>query len=101
MADTEQTERLTDLFVRILFFIWVILLVPWIVIAPLSGMAVDGGYTISAIGFILSMWTYPVAVFGAFKLLDRSRKAVLLPLVNLVGIPIFSSVLQWITRQLG
>lgn len=64
MVDTEQAERVKDLLVRILFFIWVILLVPWLVIAPLSGMAFDGGYTVSAYAFVLSVWTYPVAVFG-------------------------------------
>lgn len=101
MVDNEQSERVKDLLVRILFFIWVVLLVPWIVVAPLSGMAFDGGNTVSAYAFVLSVWTYPVAVFGAFKLLERSRNAVLLPLVNVVGIPVCGALVEWITRQLA
>ena len=100
MMSTERAERGKNLLVRILFFVWVILLIPWLVMAPLSGMAFDGGYTISAVGFVFSVWTYPIAVFGAFKLLDRSRNAVLLPLINLVAIPGFSAALELIRRRL-
>ncbi len=100
MLRAEQAERGKDLLVRILFFVWVILLIPWLVIAPLSGMAFDGGNSISAVGFVFSVWTYPIAVFGAFKLLDKSRNAVLLPLINMVAIPVLCGALELIRRRL-
>lgn len=38
------------------------LLLPWLPFALLSGMAFDGGDTLHARFFLLSVWTYPVAV---------------------------------------
>lgn len=98
VVDTEQTERMKDIFVAALFVIWIILLIPWIIFAGLSGMAVDRGYTVSAFIFIVSTWSYGLAVFGAFKLLDRSRKAVLLPFVSIVGI-LLSGLIDSLNRH--
>ena len=83
---TEGQEYALDFFAKVLLFVWIILLIPWVVIAPLSGMAFDGGNTIGAWLAVVSIWSYGPLLFLAFKLLDRSRKAVLLPLVSLAAI---------------
>jgi len=83
---TEGQEYTLDFFAKVLLFVWIVLLIPWVVMAPLSGMAFDGGNTIWAWLAVVSIWSYGPLVFLAFKLLERSRKAVLLPLVSLATI---------------
>jgi hypothetical protein len=83
---TEGQEYTLDFFAKILLFVWVILLIPWVVMAPLSGMAFDGGNTIGAWSAVVSIWSYGPLVFAAFKLLGRSRKAVLLPFLSIAAI---------------
>jgi hypothetical protein len=82
---TEGQDYTLDFFAKVLLFIWIILLIPWLVMAPLSGMAFDGGNTIWAWLAVVSIWSYGPLVFLAFKLLDRSRKAVLLPLISIAA----------------
>lgn len=96
MADAEEDGRCNELFVRILFFLWIVLLIPWVVFVPLSAMAVDAGYNIPTLLFILSTWSFGIAVFGAFKFFHRSRKAVLLPFLSIGGM-LFSDFLNRIT----
>ena len=47
---------------KVLFVIPVILLLPWIIMTPLSLMAFDGGSTVLVYTFLFSFWTYPLAV---------------------------------------
>ncbi len=78
---TQQTPRAA----RALFIFWIVLLVPWLLLAPLSGMAFDGGYTAEAYTFAWSVWTYPITV-GLTAVLRRFVVWIVwLPLVNLVG----------------
>ena len=74
-----------ELLTRVFLFVWVILLIPWLPFAFASGMAFDSGNHFAAGMFVLATWSYGPAVFLAFKLLDRSRIAVLLPLISIVG----------------
>jgi len=45
-----------------LFSIWLILLLPWLFLAPLAPMAFDAGPTFKTYVFVWSIWTYPAAV---------------------------------------
>ena len=47
---------------RAVFIFWLVLLIPWLVVGPLSGMAFDGGATPEAYAFFWSTITYPVSV---------------------------------------
>ena len=90
-GEDPPSERALDGLVRTLLFVWVVLLLPWLVFAFLAGMAFESGNTWAAVLFVLSTWSYGPAVFAAFKLLDRSRKAVLLPFISIGGIFLFGA----------
>ena len=79
-------ERALDTIVLVLLALWVVLLIPWLPFAALAGMAFDSGNGLVAALFVFSAWSYGPAVFAAFKLLDRSRKAVLLPFFSCAGV---------------
>jgi len=65
-----------------LFIVWVILLLPWLFLAPVSLMAFDAGKTPKVYVFVLSIWTYPVAV-GIAAIVRKWEPAILLlPCVN-------------------
>ena len=85
-GEDSRRERAWDTLARVLLFVWVVLLIPWVLFAVLAGMAFDSGNTWTAALFVLSTWSYAPAVFAAFKLLDRSHKAVLLPFISIGGI---------------
>jgi hypothetical protein len=65
---------------------WCLLLIPWILVAPLSGMAFIAGTNVVMWIFVVCVWTYPVSVGGSFFLLRRKRPftAALFPAINLV-----------------
>jgi hypothetical protein len=67
---------------RALLIFWLILLVPWMVVWPLSGMAFDGGATAQAYVFFWSALTYPVSVALAAFFRRWFPYAVILPVVN-------------------
>jgi hypothetical protein len=69
----------------LLFGAWLLLLVPWIVVALLSGMAFDGGPTLKAYLFVSSAWTYPLAVGVVAIFRKRAPLVTLLPCLNLVA----------------
>jgi len=73
-----------------MFTFWIFLLIPWIVLAPLSVMAFDGGPKPEAYVFVWSVWTYPVTVVLMALLKRRLRWIVLFPIINLAGCPISS-----------
>jgi hypothetical protein len=70
----------------VLLIIWVVLLIPWLPFAGLSGMAFDGGNTVEAWLFVLSTWFYGPAVLAAFKLRTRYPAVVFLPIVSIAGV---------------
>jgi hypothetical protein len=75
---------------KALFVLWVVLMLPWIVIAPLSPMMFDAPPTL---GVYLSFWTlltYPVPVGIAALLRKRAPATVLLPLLNLAVLGILA-----------
>ena len=47
---------------KVLFGVWVILLLPWLMMVPLTVMAFDGGPTVLVYTFLFCFWTYPFAV---------------------------------------
>jgi hypothetical protein len=73
-----------ELFLKWLTRFWFLLLMPWIVIAPLSGMAFDAGHTVEAYVLVGCIWAYPI-VLGVSFLLKRRWPfvAAFLPLANL------------------
>jgi hypothetical protein len=83
-AETEY-ESGSELLIRVSLFVWVVLLLRWVVFAFFSPMALDGGKAWAAWLFMFLTWSYAPAVYGAFRLLTYSRKAVLLPLLSIGG----------------
>ena len=67
-----------------LFFVWIALLLPWLVLAPLAAMAFDFGAKFAVYVFIGSIWTYPVSVGVAWKLQQFNPLIALLPCINIV-----------------
>jgi hypothetical protein len=67
------------------FIAWLILLVPWLLLAPLSGMAFDGGETPDAYAFVWSVWTYPVTVLMVAVFRRWMPWIVVLPVINFAG----------------
>lgn len=63
---------------------WCLLLIPWIWLAPLSGMAFVAGTNVVVWIFVVCVWTYP-AVVGISFLLRRAWPftAAFLPAVSL------------------
>ena len=65
---------------------WTVLLLPWMVLTPLAGMAFDGGETLGAYVFFWSFLTYPIALAAAAFFRKWTPWAVLLPFVNFVAV---------------
>lgn len=66
-----------------LFFLWGILLLPWLAFCPLSGMAFDPGPSFEAYLLVISICTYPLPVIIAAIYRKRAPLLVLLPFLNL------------------
>ena len=92
--DQNQKDRGIEMLARVLLYVWVVLLIPWVIFAMFAGMAFDGGNSTLAALFVISLWSYGPAVFGAFKLLDRSRAAVVLPGISILGTVLFDHLLS-------
>ena len=67
---------------RALFFFWVLLLLPWLIIAPLSAMMFDSPPTLGVYVGFWTILTYPVSVGIAALLRKRLPTSVLLPLLH-------------------
>jgi hypothetical protein len=74
-------EPLTKWFLRA----WCLLLIPWLFLAPLSGMIFITGTGTAAWVFVVCVWTYPVVVSISF-LLRRTWPSIaaFLPAINLL-----------------
>ena len=68
-----------------LFLIWNVLLLPWIVIAPLLGMVFDAPPTFSIYVGVWSVWTYPLSVGIAWMFRKKHRLITLFPSINLMA----------------
>ncbi len=66
-----------------LFFVWFVLLLPWLFLAGLAGMAFDGGPRFGAYVFVGAIWAYPVSLGLAWKFRDMNPFIVLLPFANI------------------
>jgi hypothetical protein len=66
-----------------IMWIWAALILPWLVIAPLSGMAFDAD-EITGWLFVAHVWSYPLIVMLAFWLKRRNPAFVWLPAANFV-----------------
>ncbi|HVO63387.1 MAG TPA: hypothetical protein VMT53_20840 [Terriglobales bacterium] len=88
-GEDSRRDRILDAITRVLLVVWVVFLVPWLIFAVLVGMAFDSSNKWAALFLVLSTWSYGPAVFGAFKLLKRSRIAVFVPFISIAGIFFF------------
>ena len=64
-SDDEMLEKWMTRF-------WCLLLLPWIIVAPLSGMAFIAGKNAVVYVFVWSVWTYPI-VLAISVILKRKR----------------------------
>jgi hypothetical protein len=78
----QDTE--TGFLIKALIVIWFILLIPWVPLALLSGMAFDGGSTVRAYIFVWSTLTYPVAVAVAVYFRRKVPLLVAVPCINVL-----------------
>lgn len=67
-----------------LFLVWFVSLLPWLIIASLWGMILDGGPSLGANVSIGAVWTYPVSVGLAWKFRDKAPIIAFLPFTNIV-----------------
>ena len=70
--------------VRIMLIIWCVLLVPWLMLALVTGMAFDAGYTTAAYLVALDVYTYPVTVGISFYYRRKHARLVWLPFLNFI-----------------
>jgi len=89
ITDSEARAQLRKAFPilrKVILGVWLLLLIPWFWIAPLSFMAFDGGDNIHARLFVVFVCTYPIFVIVTVLLRKRSAWALLLPCISLAGI---------------
>jgi hypothetical protein len=64
---------------------WCLLLIPWIWVAPLAGMAFIAGNNLAVWILLVCIWAYPVVIVIAFRLRQqRPLTAALLPAFDLM-----------------
>jgi hypothetical protein len=78
-------NRPTPSAAKVLFIVWLVLLLPWFLFAGLSGMAFDAGPSAEAYTFVWSVWTYPVTLGIAAVLRRWVPWIVLLPFLNMAA----------------
>lgn len=80
---SEWNKQTLDQVAAALFLLWMALLLPWLILAPLSGMMLDAGPNFAVYLFIGSIWTYPVSVGIVWKFRQITPLVALLPFVNI------------------
>jgi hypothetical protein len=68
-----------------LFVVWVILLLPWIIIAPVMAMMFDAPPTLSTYIGAWSIWSYPLSVGVVWLFGRKNPVASLFPCLNFVA----------------
>jgi hypothetical protein len=66
-----------------LFLLWLVLLLPWLLLAPMSGMAFDAGPKVAVYVCVWSIWTYPISVALVWKYRHDVPTIAFLPCVNI------------------
>lgn len=75
-----------DTTVRIMLFVWFVLLLPCLIFAAMSAMAFeDDGYTVAAFAVALVPWLYPILLATAFFYRRRRPHLVWLPALSFVA----------------
>jgi len=84
--DVEAGSRglLTEKQGKFLFFVWLILLLPWIVVAPLIAMAYDAKPTLSVYIGTWCIWIYPLSVGVVWMFRKKNPAVALFPCMNFV-----------------
>jgi hypothetical protein len=71
-------------YVKVMLFVWFLLLVPWFPVAGIAGVAFDSSHKTAAWIFVLSVWTYPISLGTAFVSRRRYPYLVWLPTLNFI-----------------
>ena len=79
-------SKKSPMWTTVLLGFWIILLVPWIVITPLSAMGFDAGYTVDAYTLFWSLLTYPITVLMGGLLRRKRAILILLPCTNFLAL---------------
>ncbi len=84
--DSEAGTRglLTERQGKLLFITWLLLLLPWIVIAPFVALGFDGPRTLSIYLAAWSIWSYPASVGVVWIFRKKNPVASLFPCLNFV-----------------
>jgi hypothetical protein len=77
---------------EVLFTIWLVLLLPWLLIAPFLGMAFDSPPTLSIYVGVWSVCTYPLSVGIVWMFRRKYPLITLFPCINLLAFLIGSFV---------
>jgi hypothetical protein len=83
-GDSGTRGLLTEKQGKFLSFVWLILLVPWIVVAPLMAMAYDAPPTLSVYIGTFSIWAYPLSVGVVWMFRKKNPAVALFPCMNFV-----------------
>ena len=78
--------KLTKSEIQVAWFIWAFLLIPWFYLFSLTGMAWDGGNSLSVVDYVglACIWTYPVMLVIAYVLRRKLPVLIFLPLLNIL-----------------
>lgn len=69
---------------KVLFIVWLILLLPWIVVTPFLALLFDGPRTLSVYIGAWSIWSYPLSVGVVWMCKRKNPVASLFPCMNFV-----------------
>jgi hypothetical protein len=67
---------------KLLFIVWLLLLLPWIIVAPLMAMVFDSPPTPSIYIGVGAIWSYPLSVGIVWAFMKKNPVAALFPLIN-------------------
>jgi hypothetical protein len=77
-------DAATSTFSKIVLSIWSVLMIPWLLVAGMAGVAFDGGARSAAYMFVWSVWTYPIVLLIAVIFRKKSPLIIWLPFLNFV-----------------
>jgi hypothetical protein len=83
-SETGTRGLLTEKQGKLLFIVWLLLLLPWIVIAPFVALMFDGPRTLSIYIAAWSIWSYPVSVGVVWIFRRKNPVGSLFPCVNFI-----------------
>jgi hypothetical protein len=80
----QSTDSPPHPFFKITPWIWVLLILGWLPLAPVSLMAFDAGYNWHTHLFIGAFWSYPLSVILVFLMKRAFPAIVFLPILNIL-----------------